>query len=114
MRIRPLEALLGFKFANGVSRSKGLRQDPILSELLSGFDFINEEYKAYNTKQVHTSVEIKLEADRLFDRLGPSLWPGPTEPRPNWLLRPSGYNEHPFAHLYSRDLFFSNPDDRKT
>lgn len=108
-----LEIRLGFNFSRGLSRAKGVRDHPVLSRLLSGLDTINSRFVSYSTKRIRTSEGIKREAQALFQQLGPSLWPGPSEPCPYWLFD-SPDNEHETAthRLYPRNLHYSNSDDR--
>ena len=110
-----LEACLGFHFRNGLSKTKGVRESPVIAELLNGIHQVAIRFKGYRRQRLSKSMSVKKASDNLFCRLGSKLWPSVDQPCPHWLFDASRDGEVATSHLrrYLPDrLHFAVPNER--
>jgi len=106
--IATLKAQLGLKIPSKKSRSD---TDPlVITGLLEGFTKINERYADHKPPQVRASDAIRNDVNKLFETLGPTLWPDLDEEAgiPTWLSYSSGDSDE--QHQTRR--YYSNIFDR--
>lgn len=110
-----LEACLGFHFRNGLSKTKGVRDSPVIAELLNGIHQVAVRFKGYRRQRLSNSMSVKKASDNLFCCLGSKLWPSVDQPCPHWLFDASRDGQVATSHLrqYLPDrLHFAIPDKR--
>lgn len=115
-----LESQIGLKF-KVPNRSHNLRRvnPPVIADLADGIHLIKKRYADWDDAAITESKGIRQEANTLFYKLGPKLWPDEdNKPRPSWLLQP--FNDlredtpqtNKYHNLYPNELCFSEPRDR--
>ena len=106
--IATLKAQLGLNIPSKKSRPD--TDPPVITELLEGFTKINEHYADHKPLQVRASDAIRNDVNKLFETLGPTLWPDLDEEAgiPSWLSSPSGNSDE--QHQSRR--YYSNSFDR--
>lgn len=86
LSMHELEACLGFHSRNGLSKTKGVRDIPVMADLLDGINEIASRFLQYKRNRIHESNTVKQAAGDLFYRLGSRLWPPDCEPCSLWLF----------------------------
>lgn len=81
-----LEARLGFHFDNGISKTKGARNLPVISELLDRIKRLALQHVQLPRGYFPQSKSVKVAVEELFNDLGPKLWPPDDEACPSWLF----------------------------
>jgi hypothetical protein len=104
--ITELKAQLGLNFPK---KSSGTSPQ-VITDLLEGFAKINKHHAGLKPPQIHASEHIRNEASKLFEELGPGLWPDLDKQAgsPSWLSYPSGDSDE---QQQSR-RYYSNITDR--
>lgn len=100
--ITELKAQLGLNIPRISSKT-----DPaVVIELFEGFAKINEHYADHRPPQVRGSDAIRNDASKLFEEVGPALWPDLDEEAgiPSWLSKPSGDSRRYYSNSTDREL----------
>jgi hypothetical protein len=103
--ITELKAQLGLN----IPRNHSETGPPVVIDLFKGFAQINDRYADHRPSQVRESEAIRNDARKLFEKLGPTLWPDPDKDVliPSWLSCPSG----DFDQQRQSRRFYSNSID---
>nr|POF13088.1 hypothetical protein CFP56_10236 [Quercus suber] len=110
-----LERSLGFWFKQGISRPTKTDKPfigPALDDLNLEIKRLNRIWGVKSTETIRHAPELTSEIARIFDQLAPSLWPDqPARRQALWLVDAQGTTHN---GLYPKDLFASDPEDRRT
>jgi hypothetical protein len=112
--VADLETRLGFNFKNGLSKEHRAKNTKETQKLLEGIETLNDEHASLGITEIRKSQQIKREAEKLFNHLGPALWPA-DGPLPTWLLQPEqlAIDNDPRLNLYPKRLVYSRLEDRR-
>nr|POF04129.1 hypothetical protein CFP56_21884 [Quercus suber] len=110
-----LERSLGFWFKQGISRPTKTDKPfigPPLDDLNLRIKRLNKTWGFESTETIRNAAGLTAEITCIFDQLAPSLWPDqPARRQALWLVDAQGTTHN---GLYPKDLFASDPDDRRT
>lgn len=100
--ITELKAQLGLNIPKIPSKT----EPAVVIELFKGFAKIKKHYADHKPPQVRGSDAIRNDASRLFEELGPALWPDLDKEAgiPSWLSKPSGDSRRYYSNIIDRDL----------
>ena len=103
---------MGFRLDRGMSRSYGRMQIPVIKELLTTIRDPITRYGKHAPADIWDDRDLASEAEEIFNRLGPKLWPDPDlqGDRSHWLVD-AGAAE--YNGVCERDYYFSNREDRE-
>ena len=100
--ITELKAQLGLNIPR-----KSLGTEPaVILDLFKGFAEINKHHADHRPSQVRGSDAIRNDASKLFEEVGPALWPDLDEEAgiPSWLSKPSGDSRRYYSNSIDRNL----------
>ncbi|KAM0703497.1 hypothetical protein Q7P35_009436 [Cladosporium inversicolor] len=100
--ITELKAQLGLNIPKIPSKT----EPAVVIELFKGFAKIKKHYADHKPPQVRGSDAIRNDASRLFEELGPALWPDLDKEAgiPSWLSKPSGDSRRYYSNIIDRDF----------
>lgn len=108
--ILEIERCLGFWWPRGISRQRGRCEVPVVKALLDKIGPVVIQHSTTLPASFHTSEELKVQANDIFDAMGPKLWPDSSVNRSAWLA--TNADVKTLEGFYPRDLYFSNPKDQ--
>jgi hypothetical protein len=104
--VTELKAQLGLN----IPRTHSETDPAVIIDLFKGFAQINDRYVDHRPPQVRGSDANRNDARKLFEKLGPTLWPDLDKEAliPSWLSCPSG----DFDQQRQSRRYYSNNIDR--